>query len=334
MPKSDRQKLKMLYLMKILSEETDEDHPISMSALLERLSLEGISAERKSIYSDLECLQTFGLDIAFNSSRTSGGYFMASREFELPELKLLVDAVLASKFITENKSRVLISKIEKMASSQESLQLRRSLYNTGRIKNENESIYYCVDAVQTAIQGNKKIKFQYMKWSLDKKLIPKNNGEKYLVSPWALLWNDENYYLIGYDETAGILKHFRVDKMGEVELQEEGRTGKELYGTCDLNTYSARTFGMYRGREEIVTIQCKNNLAGVILDRFGKEVILQKADQDHFAVHVKVALSGQFYGWMTGIGAEAEIIAPKEVREEYSKYLSCILEKYHEKNDS
>lgn len=328
MPKSDRQKLKMLYLMKILTEETDEKHPISTTALIERLSMEGIRAERKSIYSDLECLQTFGLDIAYDPSRTAGGYFMASREFELPELKLLVDAVLASKFITETKSGALISKIEKMASSQEAVQLRRSLYNTGRIKNENESIYYCIDAVHTAIQQNRKIRFLYMEWSLDKKLVPRNNGEKYLISPWALLWNDENYYLIGYDEAAGILKHFRVDKMGQVELQEEARTGRELYDTCDLNTYSARTFGMYRGKEEIVTITCRNHLAGVMLDRFGKEVSLQKVDQDHFSVHVKVALSRQFYGWMTGIGADARISSPEEVREEYREYLAELLENY------
>lgn len=328
MSRTDRQKLKLLYLKKILSEETDEKHPMPMSILLNRLAQEGIEAERKSIYHDLECLNLFGEDITFNNSRTNGGYFLATRTFELPELKIMVDAVLSSKFITENKSHTLISKIEKLTSKQEAVQLQRQLYNTGRIKNENESIYYHIDAIEIAIQNNKKIEFQYMAWNLKKHLEARRNGEKYLISPWSLIWSDENYYLIGYDENATIIKHFRVDKMGMVKVTEASRTGREKFEVCDMETYSSKTFGMYGGREEMVTIKCANSIVGVMLDRFGRDTMIKKIADDHFEIHVKVAVSNQFFGWLTGIGSAAFLAGPEQIQKEYKNYLKHILLEY------
>lgn len=326
MPKSEKQKLKLLYLLKILTEQTDEQHPMPMAVLLEKLRAEEIGAERKSVYNDINCLIDFGVDIVFDSARNNGGYYLASRDFELPECKLLVDAVSASRFITKSKSEQLIRKIEKLASMHEAVQLQRQVYTSGQIKNENESIYYHVDAIHTAIHENRQISFPYLEWNLQKKLVPRKGGEPYRISPWSLMWNDENYYLIGYDAQAGMLKHFRVDKIGPIEMLKERREGEEVFRKCDLSAYSAKTFGMYGGEETIVTLGFPNALVGVVIDRFGKDIVIRKQPKDYFEVHVKVMVSRQFYGWLAGIGKEAKVISPESVREGYREYLCEILE--------
>ena len=328
MAKSEKQKLKLLYIMKILMEQTDEEHPMPMSVLLEKLAKEDIKAERKSIYSDVSYLQDFGLDIVYNSSRDKNGYYIASREFELPECKLLVDAVTASKFITASKSKVLVEKLESLVSRHQAHQLKRQVVSPDRIKNENESIYYRVDGIHKAMQENKQITFQYLEWNLKKNLVPRKGGLVYQISPWALLWDNENYYLVGYDHDAEIIKHFRVDKIGPMELLEEKREGYEAFTKCNIHDYSTKTFGMYGGKEEKVTIQFPNSLVGVVLDRFGKDVSLQKIDAEHFAVHVTVAVSSQFFGWLAGIGNQAKITSPEEVKKQYVDYLQNILTEY------
>ncbi|MDE6949379.1 MAG: WYL domain-containing protein [Lachnospiraceae bacterium] len=297
-----------------------------MPVLLEKLRAEEISAERKSVYSDIACLLDVGVDIVYDQTRGSGGYYLASRDFELAELKLLVDAVSASRFITKSKSVQLIGKIEKLASRHEAVQLQRQVYTAERIKNDNESIYYHVDAIHTAIHENRQISFPYLEWNLQKKLVARKGGEPYRISPWSLMWNDENYYLIGYDAGADMLKHFRVDKIGPIEMLEERREGGEVFKKCDLSAYSAKTFGMYGGEEETVTLSFPNTLVGVVLDRFGKDVLLQRISQDRFAVHVKVMVSRQFYGWLAGIGKEAKVTAPERVKEGYRNYLTEILD--------
>lgn len=326
MARSEKQKLKLLYLLKILTEQTDERHPMPMPVLLEKLRAEEISAERKSVYSDIACLLDFGVDIVYDQTRGSGGYYLASRDFELAELKLLVDAVSASRFITKSKSVQLIGKIEKLASRHEAVQLQRQVYTAERIKNDNESIYYHVDAIHTAIHENRQISFPYLEWNLQKNLVARKGGEPYRISPWSLMWNDENYYLIGYDAGADMLKHFRVDKIGPIEMLEERREGGEVFKKCDLSAYSAKTFGMYGGEEETVTLSFPNTLVGVVLDRFGKDVLLQRISQDRFTVHVKVMVSRQFYGWLAGIGKEAKVTAPERVKEGYRNYLTEILD--------
>ena len=328
MAKSEKQKLKLLYIMKILMEQTDEEHPMPMSVLLEKLAREDIKAERKSIYSDVSYLQDFGLDIVYNSSRDKNGYYIASREFELPECKLLVDAVTASKFITASKSKVLVEKLESLVSRHQAHQLKRLVVSPDRIKNENESIYYRVDGIHKAMQENKQITFQYLEWNLKKNLVPRKGGLVYQISPWALLWDNENYYLVGYDHDAEIIKHFRVDKIGPMELLEEKREGYEAFTKCNIHDYSTKTFGMYGGKEEKVTLQFPNSLVGVVLDRFGKDVSLQKIDAEHFAVHVTVAVSSQFFGWLAGIGNQAIITSPEEVKKQYVDYLQNILTEY------
>ena len=332
MPKSPNQKLKLLYLVKILTEQTDEEHCLSAQALIDALETYGIKAERKSIYDDIAQLIDFGYDIVLVKAKTGGGYYLAGRDFELAELKLLVETVQASRFLTQKKSRELISKIEKLASKAEAGQLQRQVYVANRIKTANESIYYIVDDIHRAVQNNEQITFQYLEWNLDKELVPRKDGKNYRVSPWALTCKDENYYMIAHESESDSIKHFRVDKMGQIKvLTGVLREGAELFERFDIAAYANKTFGMFGGREEVVTLIFENRFIGVVLDRFGKEVPIRIRDDEHFSVRVQVALSGQFYGWLTGLGVGAKIIAPAGVLEEYKDYLNGIYTQYTRK---
>lgn len=324
MAKSAGQKLKLLYLIKLLSENTDENHPVSTAEIIAYLSTNGIHSERKSIYDDIEKLCEFGYDIIQVQSRLGGGYYMASREFELAELKLLVDAVQSSRFITTRKSRSLIKKLERMAGKYDAGKLQRQVYVAGRIKTENESIYYSIDNIHKAIQENRQISFLYLDWNLKKELVPRKNSDK-KVSPWALIWQDENYYLAAFDPVDGIMKHYRVDKIGKVKVLKESREGMEQFAMVDLADYTNRTFGMYGGEEEIVTMQFPNRLVGVILDRFGREADIRPMEDEVFRIRTKVAVSGQFFGWLAGLGREAVIVGPASVKSQYRKWLADIV---------
>ena len=325
MAKAPGQKLKLLYIVKMLEENTDEQHPMSTAEIISRLEANGIHSERKSIYDDIEKLIEFGYDIIRVQSRLGGGYYLGTREFELAELKLLVDAVQSSRFITTKKSRELIKKLEKIAGKHDAGKLQRQVYVAGRIKTENESIYYNIDTIHRAIQENRQISFAYMDWTLQKKLTPRPGGER-KVSPWALIWRDENYYLAAYDEADDKIKHYRVDKMGNVNLTEACRAGVAQFENMDLAAYTNRTFGMYGGQEEIVTMQFPKQLVGVVLDRFGKDAEIRSMGEDVFRVRARVAVSGQFFGWLAGIGKDAEIVSPEAVAEEYRDWLSAILD--------
>jgi predicted DNA-binding transcriptional regulator YafY len=323
MAKSEGQKLKILYILKMLQENTDEAHPMTTAEIISRLGAEGITCERKTIYDDIARLVEFGYDIIQVSNRRGGGYYLASREFELAELKLLVDAVQSSRFITTRKSRELIKKLEKLAGRYDAGKLQRQVYVAGRIKTENESIYYSIDNIHRAIQEDKQISFIYLEWNLKKQLVPR--GERREVSPWALIWREENYYLAAYDSKDGILKHYRVDKMGQVEITEAKREGLSQFEKMDITAYTNRTFGMFSGAEETVTLQFPNRLVGVVLDRFGKEADIRPMEDETFRIRAKVAVSGQFFGWLAGIGPDAEIAGPDTVREQYRAWLESIL---------
>ena len=324
MAKSAGQKLKLLYIIKLLSENTDENHPASTADIIAYLESNGIHSERKSIYDDIARLIDFGYDIIQVHSRLGGGYYMAGRDFELPELKLLVDAVQSSRFITTRKSRSLIKKLEQLAGKHDAGKLQRQVYVAGRIKTENESIYYSIDHIHSAIQENKKISFQYLDWNLKKQLVPRDKLER-IVSPWALIWREENYYLAAFDSQDQIMKHYRVDKMGQVKVLKDAREGMEQFSKTDPAIYSNQTFGMYAGQEEIVTLQFPNRLIGVVLDRFGKDVDIRPMTDRIFRIRAKVAVSGQFFGWLAGIGREAVVINPVSVRNQYQKWLEDIV---------
>ncbi len=332
MARGNGQKLKILYVLKILTEETDEDHVMGASAILSRLLDYGIKAERKSVYDDIEQLRSFGYDIVFVKSRTQGGYYRGSREFELPELKLLVDAIQASRFMTVKKSRELIGKLEKFAGREEARQLQRQVYVAGRVKTERENIYYNVDAVHRALQEQVQISFLYMEWGLDGKLHPKRGGKRYRVSPWALLWSDENYYMIGFDGQADMIKHYRVDKMQDISLLQLKRLGETAFADFDLAAYANRTFSMYGGTTMEVSLLFANHLSGVVMDRFGKDTGMRPVDADHFTVRVKVAVSGQFFGWLTGLGTGVKLLGPEEVVQDYREHLEKIIGNYDSEN--
>ena len=320
-------KMKTLYLMQILLQRTDEKHMMSANELAAALQEYGLKAERKSIYADIEALQAYGLDIV-QQKGSNPGYYVASRNFELPELKLLVDAVQSSKFITTKKSAELIKKLENMASKYEAQQLQRDVFIYNRPKTDNETIYYNVDQIHNALHSNAKISYQYAEWTTQKELQLKKNGALYLVSPWALTWDDENYYLIAYDEAADCIKHYRVDKMQNIVMLEEPRVGKEKFLDFDLAAFAKKTFGMYGGYDENVTLLCHNSLVGVMLDRFGQDVPIVPVDEIHFYAKPLVAVSQQFFGWVTGLGNMVQITGPDNVKEEYKAYLSKIIMNY------
>lgn len=327
MAKSANQKLKLLYIVQLLYEKTDELHAVTTNEIIEYLAQYDIKSERKSIYDDIAALQDYGMDILKVNSH-AGGYYLASREFELAELKLLVDAVQSSKFITQKKSRALIGKLETLASIHEAKQLSRQVVVTNRNKAVNENIYYNVDMIYNGIGANVKIRFQYFEWTMAKEMKLRKDGAFYEVSPFILTWDDENYYLIAYDEAADLIKHFRVDKMLKIALTEEARTGRERFEDFDIASYSKKTFGMFAGEEETVVVNCENSMIGVVLDRFGKDVSVRKVDENYFRARINVAVSPQFFGWVSGLGTKIQIAEPVEVREKYMAYLDEIVKRY------
>lgn len=313
MAKSSNQKLKLLYLARIFMTETDDDHSLTIKDIIAKLGQYDISADRKTLYQDFEELRLFGMDIIGEQDGRNYSYHIGSREFELPELKLLVDSVQSAKFITERKSRELIRKLENLASRYEASQLTRQVIISGRVKTMNESIYYNVDKIHSAIGSNVRIRFQYTQWTVDKELVPRKNGEWYQISPWSLVWDDEYYYLIGYDSADCKIKHYRVDKMQKISLTDEPRDGKDEYNAKDVPGYSKRLFGMFGGDTTRVTMEAGNELAGVFIDRFGKDIRLAKAGSNRFSVSVDVEVSPQFLGWVFALGESVRITSPESL---------------------
>lgn len=313
MARSGNQKLKLLYLYQILLDKTDDTHSIGTQQIIDELDSMGISAERKSIYTDIKALTEYGADIIGEKKGRSYEYHIGNRQFELAELKLLVDAVQSSRFITRKKSKELIRKIEGLTSTHQAKELQGQVFVAQRIKTMNESIYYNIDMLHSAINNNRKVRFQYFNWSVDKEQEFRHGGEYYCVSPWGVCWNDEWYYLIAFDDKLQEIRHYRVDKMKKLTLTEDSRTGKESFDSLDMALYAKKRFGMYDGEEERVHLICRNDHAGVIIDRFGKDISFFKVDDEHFEVTVNVAVSGLFFGWIIGIGEGVRISGPPNV---------------------
>ena len=319
MARSSFQKLKILYVMDYLLKRSDENHPVTVAQLIGELESHGISAERKSIYDDLESLREYGLDILQTGSGKNSGYYVASHEFELPELKLLVDSVQSSKFITYKKTLSLIKKIEG---------LRRQLYVKNRIKTMNESIYYNVDELHRGIAENRKIRFHYFEYTVRKERRFRRDGAWYVLSPYALSWDDENYYLVGFDSEAGIIKHFRVDKMADIQVTEEPRDGEEIYAALDMGVYARKTFGMFTGEETSVRLRFEKDLVGAVIDRLGRDVMLVPDGEDHFTVRTNVIVSPQFFAWVLGFGNKAKILEPESVVRKLREHLDQVTALY------
>lgn len=313
MARGRHQKLKLLYLMKIFMEETDDGHGLSRQDLIDRLNACGITADRKTLYSDFEELRTFGIDIITGHEGNDWTYHIGEREFELPELKLLVDSVQSAKFITERKSRDLIKKLENLVSKHEAKQLHRQVLISGRVKTMNESIYYNVDKLHTAINADSRIRFQYFQWNVKKEMVLRHDGAWYNVSPWALVWDNENYYLIGYDSTSGQLRHYRVDKMLKISSTDEKRQGEEAFSRIDIPSYSRQLFGMYGGEETRVSLEAADHMAGILIDRFGQDIRIIPGETGTFTAYISVAVSPQFLGWVFSLGRDVRITGPAKV---------------------
>ena len=327
MAKSSNQKLKLLYLLKMLEENTDEENAMSINTMIGELERYGVSAERKSIYDDLEALKHYGLDIASKKSKTTE-YYVASRLFELPELKLLVDAVQCSKFVTHKKSNELIKKIESLASYRQAQSLQRQVYVSNRVKTINESIYYNVDRLHAAIAENKKVSFKYFDYDVKKEKVFRKSGEKYSVSPYGLSWDDENYYLITFSSKYNDFTHYRVDRMTDIDLIDEERDPLPEKKHFDIAEYTKKVFNMFGGEEVLVQLQLDNSLVNAVIDRFGKDVVIGRINDSNFYVWIKVAVSQTFFAWISQFGNNIKILSPQPVIEQYTNHLKEVLAQY------
>ena len=308
-----------------------------MHDIISYLAANGITAERKSVYDDIHSLEEFGLDICAIKSRTTR-YYIGSRDFQVSELKLLVDAIQSSKFITEKKSLELIGKLEALASEHEAKQLHSQVIVSRRVKTHNETIYYNVDRLHDAINNNLSVTFYYNHWVLDLgstqkiKSVRRRDGALYRVSPWELCWDDENYYLIGYDEDMSQLRHYRVDKMEKIELTNRKRSGEKEAAEIDPASYSKATFSMFAGEQTDVALRVHRDFAGVIADRFGTDVFITRDEKsaEYFVVKTKVNISDQFFGWVFALGDRVKIIAPESTAKRFAGYARGILKLYEE----
>ena len=320
------QKQKLLVLAKALLERTDEDHPMTTQARIAELAARGISAERKSIFDDMEALRQAGLDVQNRKGKRSG-WFVGARAFQLPELKLLVDAVQSCKFITKRKSDELIRKLEGLTSIHQARQLQRQVYVERRVKTMNESVYYSIDKLHAALAAGKAVTFRYFDYDVKKEKVFRRDGRRYAVFPHGLIWNSENYYLVGWDGAKKEVRHYRVDKMAELAVTcLKLEAGEDLdRASFDMAAYAAKHFGMFSGREGRVRLRCANAMVGVMLDRFGQDVILVPDGSDHFTLTVDAVVSPQFFGWLFGLGDGVALTAPDWAVEAYRQQLQAAL---------
>lgn len=320
--RTSNQRLKILYLYKIFLEKTDEQHYLTMPEIISHLKLCGISAGRKAIYEDIEALKAFGLDIVSFKGDVSG-YYVASREFELPELKLLADAISSSRFLTEKKSSELLKKIESLSSAYEAKQIQRQVYVTNRVKAMNERIYLNVDVIHRAIADGKKIRFKYFDYDLEKK--KKYRDGIRICSPYALAWDDERYYMIAFYDKRDCISNFRIDRMESVEILED--KAKEKPDNFVVADYMNSSFSMFSGKTEEVKLRLDNKLINAVIDRFGKNITIIADGDTHFTVRVKVKTEQPepFFGWLFQFGTMAEIVEPCELKERYKEHLKNVL---------
>lgn len=318
MARRTNQRLKTLILRQILLEKSDEAHPLTTQELVDQLALWGIRAERKSLYGDLESLKLLPMDIQ-NRRGKEGGWFIGQRSFQLAELKLLVDAVQSCKFITKGKSDALIRKLEALTSVHQARQLQRQVYVDRRVKTHNERVYYTIDQLHTAISAKKGVSFHYFEYNIKKEQVFRRGGKLYYVLPYGLIWDNENYYMVGWDNSKGSVRHYRVDKMADLEVVTFPLRGEGA--SFDMARYTAKHFGMFSGQEGQVRLRCDKGLVGVVLDRFGQETMLVPDGDQHFTVTLEAVVSPQFFGWLFGLGAGVQLLAPSWAVEAYNARL-------------
>ena len=324
MPRGENQKLKLLYLKQFFEEKTDEDHPATMPEILAYLHARGVEAERKSIYTDLDALSDFGMDVRKDERGKSYQWF--DREFELPEVKLIIDSVASSKFLSEKKSDALIKKLGTLCSEHQRKELRRQVRVMGRAKSMNNSVLINVDQLHAAIAADTTVRFKYFHYNLKMERTYSRKGEIYEVSPWALLYDNDNYYLYAFVDDD--FRIYRVDRMASVEQGKNRRQGKEQFDKKDMAAYSKSTFGMFNGEEERVEMVFHNRMMDVVIDKFGRELWLEKVDDWHFKISVTVAVSPQFFAWVFGLGNYVTITGPEHVKQQMKEMLEDVHKRY------
>lgn len=312
MPKSKNQKLKLYYIIEYFKHYTDENHPVTVSEIIDYLASLGITAERKSIYRDIAAMGDLGYDVISLHDKHFT-YYLAEREFETAELRMLADAVASSRFITKKKSAQLIKKLTSLTTVYDADRLNAQIFVANRIKASNESIYYNVDAIHNAISENSQISFLYFDWDKGKKKVYRRNGERYQVSPWALVWNNENYYMVAYDDSEGEIRHYRVDRMMAIETVEVARLGKAEFKDTDTAQYTKKFFGMYDGEVVAVTLNCDEDITNAVVDMFGTDAEFTPQNDNTFNVTVELAISPVFLSWVFMFGGKVRVISPKSV---------------------
>lgn len=328
-----RQKQKLIILSRILMNETDETHPLSVSELIAKLALNDIKAERKTIYDDIATLAETGMDIVVDKRGHSNVYYVGSRLFQDEELLVLADAVASSKFLTVKKSNELIKKLQSLTSKYSATKLKRTIYVGNRAKTFNESIYYTINSIHEAMYMDKDISFKYFEYDLEKKKRFRYNGMEYKVSPYYLIWENDCYYLVCYSKRHSNISRYRVDRMNDVTVTKSPR--HQL--TVDEENIAKQlraTYNMYGGRSEIVTLQMDAKLLNVLIDKYGEGVRINPLDDKHFTVRLDVQISPTFWGWLFQFGTQAKIIAPKSVVEEAKCELAKISKMYTQTDEN
>lgn len=328
MSRGKKQKLKLLYLAKIMLEETDEDHRLTIADLIEELAKYGVTAERRSLYDDLSCLEEFGL-MAIHKVQEKGNvyYFADQKLFSDAELRLFADSMASSRFITERKSKDLIKKLASLTSVYTAGKMKREIAVDGRIKSMNSSIFYQVDAIQDAIAQNKQIQFSYYHWNLQKKL-ERSYSSPVTASPWGLVSYEDRYYLAAFDETDQFIRNYRVDKIRDVKILDKPREGRADFGEANMADYVKNSFGMFTGERTPVELVFDNDLAGVLIDRFGTEMPIQKEDDFTSRTCIDITVSPQFYGWLLGLGSRIHIAGPENIKWDFLDYVDEIRRSY------
>lgn len=325
MPKSENQKQKLLYILKFFYEETDEEHTLTVNEIIAKLERNGISAARRSVYDDIRVLQDFGVDIVMRKSKTCE-YFLGSRLFEMAELKILIDSVQSSRFITKKKSESLIRKLKNLVSKPHAREFSGQIHTYDRIKSMNESIFYNVDTLHNAIASNRKITFRYFDYNIKREKVYRKNGEKYCTNPMALTFDNENYYLIAYNEKYEDFVHYKADRMTDIAVSEERRSmPKKPFNAAN---YVKPIFSMFDGEIEHITAVFDAAYLNVVIDRFGENVRLTELEDDCFRADFQAAVSPTFIAWIIGFGAGALIISPQWVADEVKRLALEVSEMY------
>lgn len=325
MANNPKAKLKTLYVMRILQEETDAEHGLSLRQIIERLEEYGIQAERKGLYRDIETLREFGIDIQ-TYQRNPVEYAIERRDFSLSELMLLVDAVESCKFLTQQQSRLLITNLKLLASDGQRALLDRRIHVSGRITSKNESVFGNIDMLHEAMRKHQKVAFMYYRYGLDGKRMPTHDGRKHLVTPVGIAFADGYYYLTAWNDERDALTEFRIDRIDKLELADERATKNDQIAQHAFERDEYEMFGRFAGEPVTATLLVDGDKVEIIMDRFGSGADIYPHDEASAKAIVKVRKSQQFFGWIAGLGGTVRIAAPKTLKQEYTDYLRSLIE--------